>query len=114
MIYTKKIRIPNSERYTLHAIQEVAKVEMVDKLVEVQGQISRIDEMYNQRGLRMLQFFIQDDTGSIEVDYQVKEDSEIELFNEFKLGDTVVIYGDVMDDLFRDIYRIYAREIVKG
>ena len=113
MIYTSKTMIRSCEMYTEHTVCEVTKVEMVDELVRVQGKISRIDEMIDQRGLRVLMFFIQDETGTIEIDYQVREDTEIELFNNFNVGDTVTIYGDVMDDLFSVIYRIYAREIVK-
>lgn len=113
MIYTKKVYIPNCEKYAPYTIDEVYKVEMVDELVEVQGQICQIDEMFNQRGLRVLMFFIQDDTGKIEVDYQVREDVEIDIFNEFCIGDTVTVYGSMMDDLFREEYRIYANEIIK-
>lgn len=113
MIYTKKVSIPNCEKYAPYTIAEVYKVEMVDALVQVEGEICRIDEMIDQRGLRVLMFFIQDDTGIIEVDYQVREDVEIEIFNEFCIGDTVIVYGSMMDDLFREEYRIYANEIIK-
>lgn len=114
MIYSKKVDILSSKKYTPYTITGVYRVEMVDALVQVKGRICRIDEMFDQRGLRMLQFFIEDDTGTIEVDYQVREDIEIELFKEFSIGDIVTVYGSMMDDLFRDIYRIYADEMVKG
>ena len=111
MIYTNKTDILNS--YASNTIIEVYKSEMVDILVKVVGSISRIDDMYDQRGLRVLMFFIEDDTGTIEVDYTVKTDDEIDLFKAFHIGDTVSVYGSVMDDLFREEYRIIARDIVK-
>ena len=113
MIYTKNdvgIVIKKKEKHNFHSLNEINQV---DELVYVHGCITRIDDLYDERGLRAIWFYIEDETDELEINYFINEDLEIELFNEFSIGDEVIVYGSVMDDLFREIYRIYATDIIR-
>ena len=87
MIYTKNdlnVEIRNKEKYHFYTLDEINQV---DELVYVRGRISRIDDLYDERGLRAFWFYVKDDTTELEICYFVSEDVEIELFNQFSITD---------------------------